>query len=502
MAQNEVDFIAQIRLLLMYTTAACIRTRDGSKHVEINAAAAEDVQVALGTVEPKADDTNDRSELGGSDGDRSLAGKELEATVRAGATSAGRMVLTRKDQPLGVCWDYGLEQFRSIREACGISEAAYSNAFLSEAEIDSLVEDDFRTSVNGQATAVTSFKEVLSEGASGSYFYFTHDGAYIVKTISEHEYLVMMAILDEYRDYVLERAGETMIRYYGCHATQLPMSEGKIFFVVMKNCLPLHMTYKFDLKGATFKRHALSSLQMQRELAGGATCTLLEAEWMDAMMHVDITPADRARLDDTVGGDLGFLAQQGLVDYSLLLGIHSPEDPEQALSVEEYRGMGGYPSSANKQVFFFGMVDILEMWNRGWCCQGCCLKGVFWIGCHCHLMHGITAINPWDYSNRFSYFVKNFVLSTRELSTGDEPVTEAGSVDERWAGLWNTVRNGLMMRRIQDERQQWRHVSEQLDQANETIALLNKRMAVQENNRFAALTASAASSAQNSSTAK
>lgn len=33
-AQHEHDFIAQIRLLLMYTTAACIRTRNDSREPE------------------------------------------------------------------------------------------------------------------------------------------------------------------------------------------------------------------------------------------------------------------------------------------------------------------------------------------------------------------------------------------------------------------------------------------------------------------------------------
>ena len=39
-----------------------------------------------------------------------------------------------------VCWDYGLDQFRRVREAFGISEEEYSAAFPSEHEIDALAE--------------------------------------------------------------------------------------------------------------------------------------------------------------------------------------------------------------------------------------------------------------------------------------------------------------------------------------------------------------------------
>ena len=36
------------------------------------------------------------------------------------------------------------------------------------------------------------FKEIISDGASGSYFYFTRNKEYIVKSISEKEHGVLM----------------------------------------------------------------------------------------------------------------------------------------------------------------------------------------------------------------------------------------------------------------------------------------------------------------------
>ena len=62
------------------------------------------------------------------------------------------------------------------------------------------------------------------------------------------------------------------------------MSGEKVYFVVMRNFLPVKMQYKFDLKGATFKRNALTNQQMHKELLAKQQCTLLESEWMDAMV--------------------------------------------------------------------------------------------------------------------------------------------------------------------------------------------------------------------------
>ena len=44
------------------------------------------------------------------------------------------------------------------------------------------------------------------------------------------------------------------------------MSGEKVYFVVMRNFLPVKMQYKFDLKRAIFKRNALTNQQMHKEL--------------------------------------------------------------------------------------------------------------------------------------------------------------------------------------------------------------------------------------------
>ena len=49
---------------------------------------------------------------------------------------------------------------------------------------------------------------------------------------------------------------------------------------------------------------------------------------MDAMMEVDISKEDRERLVRIFSADVTFLAEQELMDYSLLLGIYRRPEGE------------------------------------------------------------------------------------------------------------------------------------------------------------------------------
>jgi len=240
----------------------------------------------------------------------------------------------------------------------------------------------------------------------------------------------------------------------------------------MRNFLPAKMQYKFDLKGATFKRNALTNQQMHKELLAKQQCTLLESEWMDAMMEVDIDPEAREQLVSTARADVDFLASQQLMDYSLLLGIHSRARNQD--NPPDFGQMGGLVSTSSSRVFFFGIVDVLESWHNGWWWQGCCMKSVFWLSCHRKLMNGITAITPERYARRFAYFVENRVLCDPLALESDMPNPQ----DKDWIKLWENRRNGLMMRRISDEKLEWRYIREQLLHANTAVQTLRDELDV------------------------
>ena len=160
---------------------------------------------------------------------------------------------------------YEVDRFRNLRAAFGISATAYARAFPDDlSELGS----------NWQQR----LKESVSEGKSGSFFYRVSDGRagskYIVKQISRAEKRVLMSILPAYEEHVTRRQGYktvSLIQYYGCHSMALRWRmAGMVYFVVMRNFLPVRPWLAFDLKGATANRRALAA-KLLHEMNAGAT---------------------------------------------------------------------------------------------------------------------------------------------------------------------------------------------------------------------------------------
>lgn len=102
-------------------------------------------------------------------------------------------------------------------------------------------------------------KYVLSElgspGKSGSFFYYSQDFRFIIKTVHQSEHLYLRKILKHYYEHLITNPDTLLCRFYGLHRVKLPRGK-KIHFVVMGNILPPHKDVHeiFDLKGSTAGR--------------------------------------------------------------------------------------------------------------------------------------------------------------------------------------------------------------------------------------------------------
>merc|ERR1719162_537893 len=126
-------------------------------------------------------------------------------------------------------------------------------------------------------------------------------------------------------------------------------------------------------------------------------------------MVVDISQEDKAALADTIAADAAFLSAQGLLDYSLLVGIHRlPRDlsPEQREShVRDLRASGGFVSLDRQKIYFFGIIDVLERYSLRWRMQHACLTAGYWLTLKGVKADGISAMPPHEYADRFKTFV-------------------------------------------------------------------------------------------------
>lgn len=187
-----------------------------------------------------------------------------------------------------------------------------------------LREDYFRLDPADYLLSLTA-KYILSElgspGKSGSFFYFSRDYRFIIKTIHHSEHKFLLSILKEYYNHVKSNPNTLLSRFYGLHRVKLPHGR-KIHFVIMNNLFPphrdIHETY--DLKGSTVGR-----LYPEEKAAQNPRAVLKDLNWIDRKKQLELGPEKRAYLAEQLKLDLEFLKQINVMDYSLLVGIHNME---------------------------------------------------------------------------------------------------------------------------------------------------------------------------------
>ena len=90
-----------------------------------------------------------------------------------------------------------------MRAALGLASSEYAQSFSA---VETLISE------YGDADKKLGFREIISSGASGSFFYFTPDRRFVVKTISKAEKDVLLEIAPAYLEHCRAHPN-TLIRY-------------------------------------------------------------------------------------------------------------------------------------------------------------------------------------------------------------------------------------------------------------------------------------------------
>lgn len=75
---------------------------------------------------------------------------------------------------------------------------------------------------------LTSFNELVSNGKSGSFFYYSANGKFILKTITKEEFTVLQEILPKYYEYLKKQPNSLLCRFYGLHKITFKRLEGTV----------------------------------------------------------------------------------------------------------------------------------------------------------------------------------------------------------------------------------------------------------------------------------
>lgn len=170
-------------------------------------------------------------------------------------------------------------------------------------------------------TAKYILSELGSPGKSGSFFYFSRDYKYIIKTIHHAEHKFLRKILRQYYDHVRANPNTLLSQFYGLHRVKVPYGR-KIHFVVMNNLFPPHRDIHrtFDLKGSTVGRDF-----REEELEKNPRATLKDLNWLRRNLHLEFGPIKKQAFVEQMQRDVALLQKLKIMDYSMLVGIHDLE---------------------------------------------------------------------------------------------------------------------------------------------------------------------------------
>jgi 1-phosphatidylinositol-4-phosphate 5-kinase len=160
--------------------------------------------------------------------------------------------------------------------------------------------------------------ELGSPGKSGSFFYFSRDYKYIIKTIHHGEHKLLRKILPDYYQHIEQNPNTLISQFYGLHRVKMAYGR-KIHFVVMNNLFPPHrdIHQMFDLKGSTVGRDL-----REEDLVNNPRATMKDLNWLRRQRHIELGPMKRGVFLAQLKRDVTLLQRLNIMDYSLLIGIH------------------------------------------------------------------------------------------------------------------------------------------------------------------------------------
>lgn len=164
------------------------------------------------------------------------------------------------------------------------------------------------------------FKAGEGAGRSGSFFFFSHDRKFIIKTMTEGELKLFLKILPDLAQHYKTVPDSLLAKKFGVFTVKRSGVQA-VHIMLMENTLrlknPAQLKYIFDLKGSLVDRKVKGKTK--------ASTTLKDVNFLMAAARnknfTKQTRKDRILLRETVRRDVEFLRGQGLMDYSLLLGI-------------------------------------------------------------------------------------------------------------------------------------------------------------------------------------
>lgn len=173
-------------------------------------------------------------------------------------------------------------------------------------------------------------------GRSSSFFFFTQDRKYMVKTLTRKEFRVLKELLPEIERQINSKHGDLipsmLSQIHGMFQVSIN-SQSKVYFLLQKNCSIQKfsdsvMSHRFDLKGSMINRRSFTRNNLKpRELRKFCENQTLKDQDLVYLLNsktpnlIKISLESKRMIMRSIKRDAELLCDQGIMDYSLLLSI-------------------------------------------------------------------------------------------------------------------------------------------------------------------------------------
>lgn len=201
-------------------------------------------------------------------------------------------------------------------------------AFLRER--DGFNNDILRESLDPEVNKQSVFRAGEGSGKSGSFFFFSADQNFIIKTMTNSDFKAFQRIQKAYFTRVCTDKHSLLARIYGIYSVMMEDKE-PVTLVVMGNTMKKAERHigVFDLKGSMVKRSVKKS-QISSKKTTLKDKNLLEMS--KEKIWLNFKEEDMKQIITSMKRDAEMLRKFNLMDYSLLLCITENPSYQQAVT--------------------------------------------------------------------------------------------------------------------------------------------------------------------------
>ena len=185
--------------------------------------------------------------------------------------------------------------FNLIRSFYGISPSSYLKSIGPEKLFGNL-----------NMGKITSLKSQCSAGKSGSLFYYTDDGLFMLKTISHKDFIFFKKIMRHYYNHLLAYPHTLVTRFVGLHKIKFTKTRTteRIYFVIRANVFNTSkdIEVRYDLKGSTYGR----VVKKHPDQVVSASEALKDLDWLRDSYAINLRVEQKNLLLQQLQADVAF----------------------------------------------------------------------------------------------------------------------------------------------------------------------------------------------------